>query len=113
MYEEHYEELSISISEKFKAIVRDLDVRLAFFSLNKFHKFLKMDNNPLPNKTRMNVYKMHCKDCDASYVGQTGRTLKTRITEHQNDIRRNTDKHSAWLSPCIGRLTIMTSIGKM
>jgi len=29
------------------------------------------------------------KDCDASYVGQTGRLLKTRISEHQSHIRRN------------------------
>jgi len=28
--------------------------------------------------------------CDASYVGQTGRQLKTRISEHKNHINRNT-----------------------
>ena len=28
-----------------------------------------------------------CNDCDALYVGQTGRQLKTRIAEHRNRIR--------------------------
>ena len=40
------------------------------------------------------VYKIDCKDCDASYVGQTGRCLKTRINEHKNHINRNTTQHS-------------------
>ena len=35
-----------------------------------------------------------CKDCDASYVGQTDRQLKTRITEHRNYIRWNTSTRS-------------------
>jgi len=32
---------------------------------------------------------MCCNDCDASYIGQTGRLLKTRVSEHRNHIRRN------------------------
>ena len=30
--------------------------------------------------------KNSCKDCDASYVGQTDRKLSTRISEHRNHI---------------------------
>jgi len=33
-------------------------------------------------------------DCDASYVGQTKRTLNTRVSEHRNDARRNTTQNS-------------------
>jgi len=40
------------------------------------------------------VYKIKCCDCDASYVGQTGRQMKTRISEHKNHINRNTPAHS-------------------
>jgi len=36
------------------------------------------------------VYKISCNNCDASYVGQMGRQLKTRITEHRNRIRHST-----------------------
>jgi len=36
------------------------------------------------------VYRLSCKDCNTTYVGQTGRTLKTRISEHWNHINRNT-----------------------
>ena len=40
------------------------------------------------------VYKIDCKDCDASYVEQTSRCLKTHISEHRNHINRNTIQHS-------------------
>lgn len=54
-----------------------------------------MQKDVLPNNHKKNVvYKIMCKNCDASYVGQTGRKLKTRITEHRNHIKWNTNSHS-------------------
>ena len=35
------------------------------------------------------VYKIDCMNCDKFYIGETGRSLKTRIKEHQNDIKYN------------------------
>lgn len=40
------------------------------------------------------MYKILCKDCDASYVGQTCRQLKKMISEGRNHIRRNTSQLS-------------------
>jgi len=40
------------------------------------------------------VYKLFCKDCDATYVGQMKRELNTRISEHRRDINKKTGKHS-------------------
>lgn len=34
------------------------------------------------------VYKIDCLNCEASYVGQTKRQLKTRIHEHKSDINK-------------------------
>jgi len=41
-----------------------------------------------------NIYKIHCKDCDIFYVGQTKRQIKTRIKEHRNNIRMDKTRHS-------------------
>ncbi|KAM0728324.1 hypothetical protein ACS0PU_005106 [Formica fusca] len=83
------------ISEQFKKITGDLNVRLAYQSLNKLNFLIKVHKDPCPLMARQNViYKIDCNDCDASYVGQTKRQLNTRITEHKNHIRRNASNHS-------------------
>jgi len=48
------------------------------------------------------VYKLNCRDCNASYVGQIGRLLKSRIAEHKNYINRNTMAHSVITDHRIG-----------
>ncbi|XP_018375985.1 PREDICTED: uncharacterized protein LOC108769469 [Trachymyrmex cornetzi] len=83
------------VSDKFRDITKDYKVNLAYFSLNKLSCFIKTHKDPVPNMSKKNaVYKIKCNNCDASYVGQTKRTVKTRINEHRNDIRKNINNHS-------------------
>ena len=34
------------------------------------------------------MYEIPCKDWDKRYIGETGRTLKKRITEHKLEVKR-------------------------
>ena len=43
------------------------------------------DKQPALNRAGL-VYKLDCNECDAVYVGETGRQVKDRMREHQNDI---------------------------
>ena len=73
--------------EKFKRFNKN-DIRVSFRSPNKLKKYIKVHKDTCPHTSKNNVvYKISCKDCDASYVGQTSRKLKSRIAEHRNHIR--------------------------
>ena len=46
-------------------------------------KILSHPKDCIPDDDKSNVmYKINCRDCDASYVGETGRALKTHVSEH-------------------------------
>jgi len=84
-----------TVSEKFGNAIKKHNVRMAYSGLNKIRRFVHPHKDLLPNISRMNVvYRINCRDCDASYVGQTGRRLKTRLTEHCNHIKRNSVQNS-------------------
>ena len=71
------------------------DIRVAFRSPNKMGKYIRVQKDSCPSTSKSNVvYKILCNDCDASYVGQTGRQLKTRIAEHRNHIRHKASARS-------------------
>jgi len=84
-----------NISDKFKNIVCGLESKLAFFSLNKLDRIIKAKKDCLPlNYNKDIVYKISCKDCDSTYVGQTKRKLNTRLLEHKKDINKKNGKLS-------------------
>ncbi|KYN35068.1 hypothetical protein ALC56_10601 [Trachymyrmex septentrionalis] len=81
-------------TEKFKRF-RKNDIRVSFRSLNKLNKYIKVHKDICPYTSKSNVvYMILCEDCDASYVRQTSRRLKTKIAEHRNHIRYNTSGRS-------------------
>ena len=84
------------ISYKFKYIFKDDPmISMAYTGLNRLSRFIRAQKDKLQQESRSNVvYKINCMDCEASYVGQTGRLLKTRISEYRNHINRNTAQAS-------------------
>ena len=48
---------------------------------------------PEQKQTRV-VYEVPCKDCLEVYVGETKRTLKVRLSEHRQTVRRGDPKNS-------------------
>ncbi|KYQ59837.1 hypothetical protein ALC60_01222, partial [Trachymyrmex zeteki] len=84
-----------SFSDKFHRYFKNNRfIRLAFTRINKLNSFIKEQKDRLSTMTRSNVvYKINCQNCDVSYVGQTKRLLKSRISEHRNHINRNTSQN--------------------
>jgi len=70
------------ISNKFKNIFRDLDIKLSFHSINKLNKFKPQKDTLTVMSNKNVVYQISCKNCNATYGGQTMKQLKTR-TPHR------------------------------
>jgi len=84
-----------SISESFIPISKKHGFNIAFSIPSTLHSFIKCGKDRLDMMSQHGVvYKITCHDCDASYIGQTKRQLRTRIKEHVSDINKKSGSPS-------------------
>ena len=65
-----------------------------FSPLNNIRKLLKTVKDPTDPSLKKGVYMIPC-ECGKAYIGETGRSIKTRVKEHYADIRLNRTQKSA------------------
>jgi len=85
-----------NITERAATIIRDTtNFRVGFRCCNKLDTIVKAHKNAIEIMSKTNiVYKIHCKECDVSYVGQTKRQIRTRIKEYRHNIKLDETRHS-------------------
>jgi len=84
-----------NISEINTSLINKSIFTVGYRGLNKLDRIIKVHKDQTEYQYKNNViYKIYRKNCNASYVGQTKRQLKTRIKEHYNNIRLDDSKHS-------------------
>jgi len=72
-------------SEAIKRVLAPLDIRTQFRCATTLRRLLVQVKVPVPMEMTTGVVcQIGCQDCAATYVGQTGRSLNTRIKEHQS-----------------------------
>ena len=74
-------------SERLSRIFRKYDINIAHQPSRKLKNELchLKDRRPVAEKAGV-VYKLACGDCNACYVGETGRQVEDRMVEHRRDI---------------------------
>ena len=74
------------LSETFTRIMREHGISTAIRPHRTLRNILVHPKDKVTDDKKSDVvYKIPCKNCEASYIGETGRTLGTRIKEHRNE----------------------------
>ena len=75
-------------SETISRILLPYNIRVAHKPTTTLRQLLtNVKDRDEPNNRQGAVYKIKCSDCQASYIGETGRNLNTRLTEHKRATR--------------------------
>ena len=70
-------------SETIARILQPYNIRVAHKPITTLRRLLtNVKDKDKPEDRQGVVYKIKCCDCQASYIGESGRNLSTRLTEH-------------------------------
>ena len=76
-------------SEAISRVLMDLKVKVCFKPVNTYRRVLSQPKDVVAVWSKSNVvYKVKCKECEASYAGESVRRLETRITEHKRALQK-------------------------
>ena len=83
------------VSEPISRILKTAGIKVAMKPHNTLRKELvhPKDRDSLVEKAGV-VYQVNCKQCDAAYIGQTGRHLYERIKEHRSAVKKGYTRQS-------------------
>ena len=74
-------------SETIAQILQPYNIRVAHKPITTLRQLLtKVKDKDEPNRRQGAVYKVKCCDSQATYIGETGRNLNVRLTEHKHQL---------------------------
>ena len=75
-------------SETIARILQPYNIRVAHKPITTLRQLLmNVKDKDEPSDRRGAVYKIKCCNCQATYIGETGRNLNVRLTEHKQATR--------------------------
>ena len=77
-------------SETITRILQPYNIRVAHKPITTLRSLLtNVKDRDIPEDRQREVYKIKCCNCQATYIGETGRNLGTRLTEHKQGTRNS------------------------
>ena len=75
-------------SETIARVLQPYNIRVAHKPITTLRRLLtNVKDKDKPEERQGEAYKIKCCDCQASYIGETGRNISTRLTEHKRATR--------------------------
>ena len=81
-------------TDKIAKILRIRNLKVCFSPPNSIRNMLDFSKDPIEPKLLQGVYAIPC-SCGKVYIGETGRSIKARLKEHNADIHHGRIKQSA------------------
>ena len=79
------------LSERLRRLFKQHQIGTSFKPINKISQLIIHPKDPIPAKEKCGVvYEVGCKNCSKTYIGETGRKLGIRISEHKKDHETST-----------------------
>ena len=89
------------ISEPIKRIIAEVGIGVAMKPHFTLSSIFRKQKDPIDfEEKRCLVYQISCSDCDAIYVGETGRSVKTTKREHASAVKNFNAGKSALSQYC-------------
>jgi len=82
------------VTDHIGRILRKKNIKTTFKPLNKISQILPSAKDARHALSCKGIYKIPC-DCGSVYIGETGRSIQTRIKEHQRYVKTRSSAHSA------------------
>ena len=82
-----------NVTDKIGRILSKKNMKISFTAYVKIKQMLRQVKDVIPLQSS-GIYQIPCV-CGKVYIGQTGRTISTRLTEHQRSIRLNQPEKSS------------------
>ncbi|KAK3697277.1 hypothetical protein QZH41_000323 [Actinostola sp. cb2023] len=86
-------------TEKIQRVLRNHKIKTAVKPVSTLRQLLSKPKDPIPTESKTG-YEIPCHDCSAVYIGETGRSLRTRKKEHMASVRL--DKPEQYLLTAFG-----------
>ena len=85
-----------NVTERVKRILQDHNIMVAVKPLNTIRSMISKPKDRLDDLKKTGViYQIPCADCSTVYIGETKRSLKTRVSEHERCVRLGQTEKSA------------------
>ena len=82
------------LSEKIEKTCGPLGVKPVFKPQSTLKQQLMRVKQKMPEEKKKEVvYQVPCQDCPKVYIGETKRTLKIRISEHKQAVKKGDEKN--------------------
>ena len=95
-------------SERLRRSLQKQNIRCTFYSQNTLKKTLSRPKDKIEALEKANVvYKIPCKDCTKSYIGQSKRETGTRLKEHRSNVINCRTEKSDLASHCWSNKHVM------